>query len=350
MLRTILTAGGLLGLFLAPVWGSSFPSSPLYPSFNSPHRDANLTTFDAPGSTDTEARGINASGVIVGDDGIGKYFYGFVRSAKGTFTKFNPKGGKQDVPVTINDSGAITGFYFDSHGTIHGFVRAPDGTIASFDAPGAVTTRPTAMNANGVIVGFYYDNASISHGFLRDASGNITTVDVAGETGGTLIWGINNKGVIAGECINAKGAYRGFVRGIGGKFTIFDVPGASKKGPFGTDVLGINKGGVTFGNFYGSSSRGFVRAVHGKVTEFDPPDSTATYPQAMNGAGAIAGYYENSGSTRDGFVRAANGTIMTFDAPGATGGTIPAAINSKSVIVGTYYDADGGSHAFVRTP
>jgi hypothetical protein len=55
----------------------------------------------------------------------------------------------------------------------HGFLRSPDGKIATFDAPGADTTPgdlngtfALSINDRGAITGYYIDTNNVSHGFV----------------------------------------------------------------------------------------------------------------------------------------------------------------------------------------
>src|SRR5215472_1155574 len=63
-------------------------------------------------------------------------------TSAGTFVTFDVPGAISTDPNSINNSGAITGGYFDAGGLIHSFLRTSDGTITPFDAPGA-TCSPT---------------------------------------------------------------------------------------------------------------------------------------------------------------------------------------------------------------
>ena len=109
---------------------------------------------------------------------------------------------------------------------------------------------------------------------------------------------------------------------------------------------------------------GFVRAANGTINTFDAPGASTgpgtlhggvgTTPVSINTAGDIAGTYTDAGGARHGFVRAANGTITSFDAPGAvTGagviqGTGGSSINAAGDITGAYADASALLHGFVR--
>jgi len=76
---------------------------------------------------------------------------------------------------------------------------------------------------------------------------------------------------------------------------------------------------------------------------------------SINTAGEIAGTYTDASGGRHGFVRATDGTITSFDGPGAaaTGtaiidGTFGFSINTNGDIAGTYLDAGSVIHGFVR--
>jgi hypothetical protein len=71
----------------------------------------------------------------------------------------------------------------------------------------------------------------------------------------------------------------------------------------------------------------------GQITTFDGPGSFATYPEAINPAGVITGYYCQFLYCY-GFLRTAEGGIITFDPPDANGYTYPYAINPAGAITG----------------
>jgi hypothetical protein len=106
--------------------------------------------------------------------------HGYVRSASGKFTTYDvPGAGPQgincyaDCSVGMNDEGAITGYYLDANNVNHGFLRSPEGKVTSFDAPGADTTPndyngtfPVSINDLGAVTGYYVDANNVIHGFL----------------------------------------------------------------------------------------------------------------------------------------------------------------------------------------
>jgi uncharacterized membrane protein len=136
----------------------------------------------------TVADAVNAAGVITGwyincENACGVTVTGgYVLSATGEYTFFNPPGTLLTVPqpglipgsgsltvphwLSISNDGTIAGSYIDAHQAQHGFVRCPSGDITSFDPPNGKTTTATAINDAGVIVGTTYF-AQYPAGFLR---------------------------------------------------------------------------------------------------------------------------------------------------------------------------------------
>jgi hypothetical protein len=87
---------------------------------------------------------------------------------------------------------------------------------------------------------------------------------------------------------------------------------------------------------------------------FDPPNSVATYPYSVNSTGTVTGSYQDAAGVQHGFLRSPRGTIVAFDAPGAgTGfgqGTLAFSISAAGVVTGFYIDASSVNHGFLRAP
>jgi hypothetical protein len=134
--------------------------------------DGHFTTIDIAGSFGTYIAGINAKNVIAGQY-VSSDFFGFLRAPNGKVTSFSVLKGAPGFSVgTINDSGAITGWYYDAQIVAHGYVRDPNGRITMFSVPGAGTgnsqgTLAYANNSTGEITGLYVDSNGVYHGFLR---------------------------------------------------------------------------------------------------------------------------------------------------------------------------------------
>ena len=85
----------------------------------------------------------------------------------------------------------------------------------------------------------------------------------------------------------------------------------------------------------------------GTFTTFDPPGSTFTAPSAITPGGVIIGSYVDASGVTHGFLRTPSGSFTTIDVPGSTF-TTPTSITPGGVIIGWYGDASGGDHGFLR--
>lgn len=116
------------------------------------------------------------------------------------------------------------------------------------------------------------------------------------------------------------------------------------------------------------ASGGFVRSSQGAFTLFNPPgtlipppvdifysryDSLLTAPKSLslNASGEIAGSYKDATGARHGFVRNPYGTLTTFDPPSGQQ-TTAVGINNDGVIAGSfYYDWNSATAiGFLRIP
>src|SRR5271167_1118915 len=99
-------------------------------------------------------------------------------------------------------------------------------------------------------------------------------------------------------------------------------------------------------------------AQQGRIITFDAPgaDTTAgsfngTSPNSINDLGAITGNYWDANGFSHGFLRSPDGNFTTFDVPGVGGyGSTPLVINLEGAIVGYYSDSNYSFHAFLRSP
>ena len=272
-----------------------------------------ITLFDAPNAgtrktQGTAAMAINDSGVIAGFyTGLNAYNnfqgYGFVRNANGVIATISiPANSYNPQVYAVNAAGEIAGSYVDSYNYRHGFVLTASGTFTEFDPPGGSTsnaqgpgparmtgTLPLGIDAAGDIAGTYSDSKNIRHGFYRTANGTITTFDPPGVgTGirliqGTLPFSISPSGnAISGLYSDATGVYHGFVRNTAsGAISTFDAPGAGAAGTSafpGTVAFAVNDTGNLAGAY--TDSKG---VVHGFL--FTPTVPTVATPTFSVSAG-----------------------------------------------------------------
>jgi len=147
-----------------------------------------------------------------------------------------------------------------------------------------------------------------------------------------------------------------------GRIISFDAPGAdTTPGDYnGTYPSGMNTWGFITGSYQGADTvyHGFVRSPGGKFTTFEAPgaDTTAgsyngTSPISINDFGAITGSYYDANGFTHGFLRSPDGKFTSFDPPDVGGyGTFPKVINIEGTIVGNYTDSNYSFRAFLRSP
>lgn len=303
------------------------------------------TTFDVPGNAGYPTA-LNKWGSVTGYSALGTGDTSFVYQAgSGQVTTFVVPGTTETFALSINATGWIVGYYPDpKNSSLHGFLRTPQ--YIMLDVPGAGTgfaqgTEAFSINDAGQISGVYFDSNSVEHGFVRDASGNYTTIDVAGST---AVFGayLNQSGQVTGYYADKIGAH-GYVRDTFGNITTFDVPGASD-----TFVTSINASGQTAG--YSTSvgvvtSLPFVRDSAGNVTTFTITGFNGVAGIADNGD--IYGAYINSTGTAFGWKRTNSGVISFFKDPSAGPlGTFPTCVSGNGK-VGGYYFSKGVAHDFI---
>jgi hypothetical protein len=123
--------------------------------------------------------------------------------------------------LSINDSGVVTGFYYDTteNSNLRVFIRAANGTFTVFDTPqlgfvgdsAAITpSGAIAGNVPGVICGDTCTDVFIS--FLRSASGKISAVSDPVAPQQTGVTTINQAGVMAGFYLDENLMAHAFVR------------------------------------------------------------------------------------------------------------------------------------------
>ena len=355
-------------------------------------QEARIITFDAPGAgtvannfNGTFAAAINALGTVAGyynDSNVVSHC--FIRTADGKITTFdvpgadiNPADAAGSIIYAINAFGSTAGIYVDSSFVSHGFLRSPDGKFTTFDAPGAggFGTTPLAINLEGAIVGYYTDSNYSFHAFLRSPDGKFTTwigPDACTGNGSEGCFGsgasnINVFGIIAGGFEDDSGnfVHHDFVRSAEGKLRVFDVPGAGTGSYQGTGCpgcdSGLNQWGAIAGTYIDANSvqHGFLRSPDGKFTTFDAPGAgTGSYqgtgcpsdcPTSLNNLGAVIGTYIDANGALHGYLRSPQGKVVTVDPLGSVF-TWSSGINDLGAIAGYYADANGVYHGFLRIP
>ena len=186
------------------------------------------TTYQVPGQpqfTSTGLAGINDKGNLCGFVFPPPYTSSsaFVE-VSGTVTVFSVNGSATTACYAINDSGVSVGYYVDSAGVYHGWMRTATGTVTTIDVPGAATTTGTApcvsvpvagtvvigVNNTGYVSGHYWDSAYNEHGFIMTPSGKFIHVNVPGafQTSGG---GLNDHVTITGHYADSSCVDSGYI-------------------------------------------------------------------------------------------------------------------------------------------
>jgi uncharacterized membrane protein len=200
--------------------------------------DEVFSAIDAafPGTTDTDARGINNAGVIVGEydvptniPGLGTVPIpnGFIRDARGNFTEIHFPNSLGTIARGINDSGDVVGWYIVLTNpntfaiAVHAFLLSK-GVYTSFDVTGAAATIANGINEQGEIAGSYTndpvtinsllgDRFLNSRGYVRSADGTtITLIDFPGALDTDCRGGFNPRGDLVGTYVDSGGNEHGF--------------------------------------------------------------------------------------------------------------------------------------------
>src|SRR5215469_444749 len=122
--------------------------------------------------------GINDSGKVAGFILNGLYDYGFTYM-NGKFQKVLVPGTSQTEASGVNDDGTVVGWFFSCTSVCgdHGFVFL-NGKYSSFDYPGAMSTFAASISKSGQIVGSYTLDNQTFHGFVT----NPITIDLFGRS------------------------------------------------------------------------------------------------------------------------------------------------------------------------
>ena len=348
--------------------------------------EVSYLSFAVPGALGTYPMSLNKSMVVTG------YYLasptvarGFVRDAEGTITTFDVWGGLWTEPESINAHGDITGFFEVVAGVPQGFLRYADGRIIKINPPCTEylylcnMSQPVSINDYGEIAGSYpYLGAGAPAGFTRSKAGDFTTYHFGqGASYGTVFTGINASGDMVGFTDQSDS-----VTGLGtGAFPVKPSKCVEATLDESVNANGVVAGWYTHDIPSGSDPCGlkitsaYVNFGKGVLTAFTPPGTLVTSPRpgyeeggvtflgddaatlegpgrlSINQSGSITGSYLDAAGAQHGFVRNPYGTVTSFDPPRGEN-TTAVEINDNGVIVGSYfYDWNAQiAQGFLRIP
>ena len=359
-------------------------------------QDGELREYKFPNALQTEIYGINdATGALTGNyvdaAGVRRGFSGdTIIEYPGAVTTY----------ADFTSAAGVVGSYIDTEGTYRAYILRPNGRFMSFsfsstialdyafihgindvgtyvarvkladDVPrtyvgsfsgrhelrfsDGVSTEGYNINQDGSIVGYYDTPDGRRHGFIArpaeaPADESIATRIDSGYTYERIdVPGVDFLAVTASSDFEDYAGYTKSADGekdvaftlIDGVFTIYDFPGSKN-----TYFYALGNDGTAAG--YYEDSDGLYQGVvlqDGKLREYNFPNALQTEIYGISDTtGALTGNFIDAAGVRRGF----SGDII-IEYPGASATYTGFAIAYG--IVGSYVDADGTFHAYLRTP
>ena len=151
----------------------------------------------------------------------------------------------------------------------------------------------------------------------------------------------NEFGDYAGNTRSADGEKEVAFTVIDGVFTRYDFPGSQK-----TDFYALSNNGVAAGHY--KDSDGLYHGVileNGELRQYDFPGATETFIYGISDeTGALSGNIVDEAGVTHAF---SGDLIITFPGAVATYGDF---VNAAGAVVGSYTDAEGMPHGYIRNP
>lgn len=282
---------------------------------------------NVPGAVETDARGINNNGEIVGfyktasctdaDFTVPNCTVKGFKFVNGTFVKLMVPNSVSTAILGVNDLGDLVGFYKKSDGSHHGFIWFHTNVVKTIDyphPPSATNTIPFGINKAGTVVGGLWSIQSSNTGTFPAGgwvwvNGTFSNMNpTQPNAAGPCCWSVNgiaNSGVIAGQVFQADNFQAWFKQGTDEDFF-------------------LDQGGDTFG--YGVNS-------NADIVGFAPQHG-----------GFFAPHIEANEGTSDSTETAP--TFKTVAFPNAKS-TRPFGVNNLKAVVGSYIDSSGKVHGFM---
>lgn len=152
------------------------------------------------GGTGSSASDINRWGDVVGNITSGDVTHGFV-NAGGTYTDLGTLGGANSNARGINDSGQIVGGSDNASGQFHAYVYA-GGSMSDLGTLGGDRSEAFAINNHGTIVGDAQNGDPATEGFGQAfgyAGGAMKALGTLPGGLGSNAYAVNNNGTIGGS-------------------------------------------------------------------------------------------------------------------------------------------------------
>ena len=318
--------------------------------------DGELRQYDFPGAVETQIFGYSdATGRLTGNftdtSGVRRGFSGE------TIIEF--PGATETYADFVSSLGNVVGSYVDAEGTYHAYLRGPSGSFATFDLPleGELDYFFLhGLNDRVIAVG----RAKPVEGVPRTYVGNFLNLQElrVPDSVGTEGWNVNQDGSVVGHYDSADGRRHGFIA----RPVQDTAPPVSRRSgaPPGFTFESINVPGVAFLALTASSDfedyAGYTKSADGEkmvgftlidgvFTTYDFPGSQNTYFYALGNNGVAAGHYEDSEGLYHGVILQ-DGELRQYDFPGAVETQIFGYSDATGALTGNFIDASGVRRGF----
>ena len=174
--------------------------------------------------------------------------------------------------------------------------------------------------------------------------GVFSTHDFPGAQG-TYFYALGNNGVAAGHYQDSEGLYHGVILGEDGELRQYDFPGAVETQIFGySDSTGRLTGSMV-------DASGIRRGFSGD-TIVEYPGAPETYADFVSGLGNIVGSYVDATGTYHAYLRGPSGSFATLDLPleGELDYFFLHGLNDGLIAVGRAKPVDGVPRTYVGNP
>ncbi|MYC74826.1 T9SS type A sorting domain-containing protein [Candidatus Poribacteria bacterium] len=312
------------------------------------------TIVEFPGASETYADFVSGLGNIVGSyvDTEGAY-HAYLRGPGGSFATL----GIPEIPNMeyfflhgINDALVAVGRAKAADGVPLTFVGNPV-ALQEFKIPGAVSTEGWNINQDSSVVGHYTSADGRTHGFIArplqptavrpppKLSYTFESIDVP-SVDFLAVTASSDFEDYAGNMRGPDGEKDVAFTLIDGVFTTYDFPGSQ-----GTYFYALGNDGIAAGHY--EDSDGLFHGVileNGELREYNFPDAVETEIYGYSDStGALTGSFVDTAGVRRGF---SGDTIV--ESPGSLT-TYADFVSWTGHIVGSYVDADGVYHAYMRS-
>jgi len=311
-----------------------------------------LRQYDFPDAVETEIYGYSDStGVLTGNftdaAGVRRGFSGE------TIVEF--PGATETYADFVSTIDNVVGSYVDAEGTYHAYLRGPGGSFATLDLPLEGELDYFFLHGiNGALIAV--GRAKAVGDVPRTYAGNpvgLQELKVPGSVS-TEGWNVNQDGSIVGHYDTADGRRHGFIARPAQESVVRPPPDFSYTFE-SIDVPGVDFLAVTassdfqdyVGNMRGPDAEKDVAftLIDGVFTTYDFPGSQGTYFYALGNNGVAAGHYKDSEGLFHGVILE-DGELRQYDFPDAVETEIYGYSDSTGALTGSFVDASGVRRGF----